>query len=176
MLSWRSWSGNTAQGGDVFNRLRAVPLSLVATAVVAAAWPASAFAATTPRLGTALNFAVLAGSTITNTGATVISGELGLRPGSSVTGFPPGSTTGTKHIADGVALQAKNDLVTAYTDAANSPTTADLTGTNLGGLELNPGVYSFSSSAQLTGSLTLSLHLQDREHADHREQLGGSAR
>ena len=116
------------------------------------------FAATQPRLGTALNFTVLAGSAITNTGPTVITGNLGLDPGtaSSVTGFPPGSVTGVKHTADAVALQAKNDLVTAYTDAATAPTTSNLTGKNLGGKNLTPGVYTFSSSAQLTGSLTLS--------------------
>ena len=137
---------------------RRASLLVLIAAVVAGVWPASAFAATQPRLGTALNFTVLAGSAITNTGPTVITGNLGLDPGtaSSVTGFPPGSVTGVKHTADAVALQAKNDLVTAYTDAATAPTTSDLTGTNLGGKNLTPGVYTFSSSAQLTGSLTLS--------------------
>ena len=137
---------------------RIVWLLVLITSVIAGAWPAAAFAATQPRLGTALNFAVLAGSTITNTGPSVITGNLGLSPGtaSSVTGFPPGSVTGTQHTADAVALQAKNDLVTAYTDAANAPTTSDLTGKDLGGMNLTPGVYTFSSSAQLTGPLTLS--------------------
>jgi len=73
-----------------------------------------------------------------------------------VTGFPPGSVTGTQHVADAVALQAKNDLVTAYTDAATSPSTSNLTGQDLGNKNLTPGVYTFSSSAQLTGPLTLS--------------------
>jgi hypothetical protein len=135
---------------------RIVPLVVVSTALMVGAWPVSAFAATSPRLGTALNFTALAGSTITNTGPTVVSGALGLDPGSAVTGFPPGRVTGTKHITDAVALQAKRGLVTAYNDAASSPTTSDLTGKNLGGKHLNPGVYAFSSSAQLTGSLTLS--------------------
>jgi hypothetical protein len=129
---------------------RRASLLVVIAAVIAGAWPATVFAATQPRLGTALNFTVLAGSAITNTGPTVITGNLGLDPGtaSSVTGFPPGSVTGVKHTADAVALQAKNDLKTAYTDAA--------TAQNLGGKNLTPGVYTFSSSAQLTGSLTLS--------------------
>ena len=135
---------------------RIVWLLVLITAGIAGAWPAAAFAATQPRLGTALNFAVLAGSTITNTGPTVITGNLGLSPGTAVTGFPPGSVTGTQHITDAVALQAQNDLVTAYTDAANAPTTSDLTGKDLGGKNLTPGVYTFSSSAQLTGPLTLS--------------------
>ena len=137
---------------------RVVWLLVLITAVIAGAWPAATFAATQPRLGTALNFAVLAGSAISNTGPTVITGDLGLSPGtaSSVTGFPPGTVTGTQHTADAVALQAQTDLVTAYTDAANAPTTSDLTGKDLGGKNLTPGVYTFSSSAQLTGPLTLS--------------------
>ena len=140
----------------MFQRSRVIPLVVVSTAILAGAWPMAALAATSPRLGTALNFTVLAGSTITNTGPTVIHGSLGLDPGTAVTGFPPGSVTGVKHITDAVALRAKNDLVTAYNDAANSPTTSDLTGKNLGGENLKPGVYKFSSSAQLTGTLTLS--------------------
>jgi Ice-binding-like len=140
----------------MLKRSRIVPLLVMTTAVIAGAWPAAAFAATQPRLGTALNFAVLAGSTITNTGPSVITGNLGLHPGTAVTGFPPGSVTGTKHVTDAVALQAKNDLVTAYTDAASSPSTSNLTGKDLGGKNLTPGVYTFSSSAQLTGPLTLS--------------------
>ena len=137
---------------------RRAAMLIVTAVVIVGAWPATVFAATQPRLGTALNFTVLAGSTITNTGPTVITGNLGLDPGtaSSVTGFPPGSVTGVKHTADAVALQAKNDLKTAYTDAATAPTTSNLTGKNLGGKNLTPGVYTFSSSAQLTGSLTLS--------------------
>jgi len=132
-------------------------LLVLIMAVIAGAWPAAAFAATQPRLGSAVNFAVLGGSTITNTGPTVITSNLGLSPGTAVTGFPPGSlVNGVQHVTDAVALQAQNDLVTAYNDAANAPTTSDLTGKDLGGKNLTPGVYKFSSSAQLTGPLTLS--------------------
>jgi len=140
------------------NNSRFVVLLAMITAVVAGAWPAGAFAATQPRLGTALNFTVLAGQTITNTGPSVITGNLGLSPGnaSSVTGFPPGQVTAVKHAADAVALQAKNDLVTAYNDAATAPVTSNLSGKDLGGMNLTPGVYKYSSSAQLTGPLTLS--------------------
>jgi hypothetical protein len=110
-------------------------------------------------LGTAGNFAVLAGSTVTNTNTpTVIEGgDVGVSPGSAITGFPPGSIVPpfTMHAADGAALQAQNDLTTAYNAAAGLVKTQDLTGTNLGGLTLTPGVYFFSSSAQLTGMLTL---------------------
>jgi hypothetical protein len=132
-----------------------VPLLAVVSAVVAGAWPVAALSATQPRLGTALNFTVLAGQTITNTGPTVITGQLGLSPGTSVTGFPPGSS-GTQHKTDAVAGLAQTDLVTAYNDAANAPTTSDMTSQNLAGKNLTPGVYAFSSAAYLNGPLTLS--------------------
>lgn len=131
-----------------------IALSMVASAVVLGAWPMAALAATQPRLGTAANFAVLAGSTITNTGPTVISGGLGLSPGSAVTGFPPGTAT-VQHKTDAVALRAKNALVTAYNDLASWRATRSMTGLDLGGKTLTAGVYTFSSSAQLTGTLTL---------------------
>ena len=133
----------------------AVPIAALALLYVATV-PASAAGARMPRLGTALNFTAVAGSTVTNTGPSVITGNLGLDPGSAVTGFPPGRVTGVKDIANAVALNAKRDLVTAYTDAATAPATSDLTGKNLGGKQLTPGVYKFDSSAQLTGTLTLS--------------------
>jgi Ice-binding-like/PEP-CTERM motif len=109
-------------------------------------------------LGTAGNFVVLAGTTVTNTGPTVIDGgDVGVSPGSAITGFPPGSTVPpfTLHAADTVAAQAQSDLTTAYNAAAGLAPTQDLTGQDLGGLTLTPGVYFFSSSAQLTGTLTL---------------------
>jgi len=106
-------------------------------------------------LGTAGNFAVLAGSTVTNTGPSVISGSVGLAPGSAVTGFPPGIVlAGTTQIANGVALQAKNDLVTAYNDAAGRSSTATVSG-DLAGRTLTPGVYTSASSLGLSGQLTL---------------------
>ncbi len=111
------------------------------------------------QLGTAGSFAVLAGSTVTNTGTTVIHGNLGLSPGppTAVIGFPPGIVVppGTIHAADAVAAQAQSDLTTAYNTAAGLTRTGTLTGTDLGGLTLTPGVYFFESSAQLTGPLTL---------------------
>jgi hypothetical protein len=107
-------------------------------------------------LGTASTFGVLGGSTVTNTGPTVVTGDLGVSPGSSVTGFPPGVVTGgTIHAADAVAAQAQADLTTAYNTAAGTPCGVDLTGQNLGGLTLTPGVYCFTASAALTGTLTL---------------------
>jgi Ice-binding-like/HYR domain len=107
-------------------------------------------------LGTAENFGVLGGSTVTNTGPTIVQGNLGVSPGSAVTGFPPGIVIGGAiHANDAVAMQAQNDLTTAYNNIAATPCTVDLTGQDLGGLTLTPGIYCFSSSAQLTGALTL---------------------
>ncbi len=82
---------------------------------------------------------------------------MGITPGSAITGFPSGSVVlpFTTHAADPVALQAQSDLTTAYNTAAGLAPTQDLTGQDLGGLTLPPGIYFFSSSAQLTGTLTL---------------------
>ena len=109
-------------------------------------------------LGNADSFAVLAGTTVTNTGLTVINGNVGVWQGTAVTGFPPGIiTNGTQHLGDAFAQQAQVDLATAYNFAAGEacPAANVLTGTDLGGLVLTPGVYCFASSAQLTGTLTL---------------------
>jgi len=107
-------------------------------------------------LGTADPFAVLAGSTVTNTGPTTIHGSLGLWPGTAITGFPPGSVSGgTIHATDAVAMQAQHDLTTAYNFAAGEVCNGNLTGQDLGGLALTSGVYCFDSSAQLTGTLIL---------------------
>jgi Ice-binding-like len=93
---------------------------------------------------------------VTNTGATTVGGNLGVDPGLAVTGFPPGLVAGgTIHSGDGVALQAQSDTATAYNALAGEALTVDLTGQDLGGKTLVPGVYRYSSSAQLTGALTL---------------------
>ena len=112
-------------------------------------------AQTAPPLGVAGSFAILGGSTVTNTGASIIVGDVGLFPGTSITGFPPGIITGTVQINNAVAQQAQSDLTTAYNNLAGQAFNTDLTGQNLGGLTLTPSVYRFSTSAQLTGTLTL---------------------
>ena len=106
-------------------------------------------------LATAGSFGVLGGSTVTNTGNTVVNGNVGVSPGTAVTGFPPGTAMGITYSAGGVAAGAQSDATAAYNGLAGMAATKYLTGTNLGGLTLTPGVYDFASSAQLTGILTL---------------------
>jgi hypothetical protein len=105
-------------------------------------------------LGTADSFAVLAGSTVTNTGESEISGDLGVSPGSAVVGFPPGIVTnGVIHAGNAVAEQAQSDLTTAYNEAAGRSTTATVT-EDLAGQTLLSGVYTGGALA-LNGALTL---------------------
>ncbi|MDB5351015.1 MAG: hypothetical protein JWN86_2262 [Planctomycetota bacterium] len=107
-------------------------------------------------LGAAKSFAVLGATTVTNTGLTSIVGDVGVSPGSAITGFPPGIvTSGSLHAGDAVAAQAHADLATAYGVLAGETSTVNLTGQPLGGLTLAPGVYHFDTSAALAGILTL---------------------
>ncbi len=130
-------------------RIAIIGLAAVATIALAG----TVLAAASVNLGTAKSFAVLAGTTITNTGATTIKGDVGLDPGAAVTGFTTVTLTGTKHVADAVALSAKNALVTAYNAAAGA-TPVNQVPTELGGTTLKPGVYA-SATLGLTGTLTL---------------------
>ena len=100
-------------------------------------------------------FAVLGATTVTNTGLTGITGDVGVGPGTAITGFPPGKFTGRIQSANAVAANAQANALKAYNAAIALAPTRDLTGRDLGGLTLGPGVYKFSSSAQLTGTLTL---------------------
>jgi hypothetical protein len=109
-------------------------------------------------LGSAGNFKILAGSTVTNTGLTTIAGgDLGLSPGSAVTGFPPGTliTPAVMHVTDSIAAQAQIDLTTAYNYAAGLPGGATLAG-DLSGLTITPGLYTNASTVLLSaGNVTL---------------------
>ncbi|MEI6499864.1 MAG: ice-binding family protein [Armatimonadota bacterium] len=102
-------------------------------------------------------FAVLAGSTVTNTDlVTTVNGDLGVSPGTEVTGFPPGIVVGTMHKTDPAAAQAKLDLTAAYNDAAGRSTAPITVAGNLGGKTLTPGLYKSTSSLAVTsGDLTL---------------------
>ncbi len=114
----------------------------------------SALGATaTVGLGSAAPFSVLAGSTVTNTGPTTMFGDLGLYPGTSVTGAP--HVLGATHVDDAVAIEAKNNLTTAYNNAASRPSSGSA-GTDLAGQTFSPGVRTASSSLLLSsGSVTL---------------------
>ena len=128
----------------------------VATTAAMTTFGGVASAAHAPvELGTADSFAVLAGSTVTNTGPSTIAGDLGLSPGSSVTGFPPGTVTGgTQHVSDDVAIQAKADLTTAYNDAAGRAVTGTVSA-DLGGQTFVDGTYFQATDMALTGTVTL---------------------
>lgn len=128
-------------------------LSFVMIGALYGASPASAM----PILGSAQNFAVLGASTVTNTGTTQIWGGLGVDPGSAITGFPPGNVAGGAiYGPGGVSNLAQSDALTAYNLFFNMPSTRNLTGQDLGTVGiLQPGVYHFDTSAQLTGTLTL---------------------
>ena len=141
-------------------------LGVGAAAVLMSFGGLAVLAATTVSLGTATSFAVLAGTTVTNTGSSTISGDLGVDPGSAVVGAPLVEAPYSTFTADSVALGAKNDLTTAYNQAATGEGTATQVGTNVGdltGLTLTSGVYQTGTipgtpndgAMSLSGTLTL---------------------
>lgn len=105
-------------------------------------------------LGRATSFAVLASSTVTNTGPTEVTGDLGVSSGSSVTGFPPGIVIGTQNVGNAVAIQAQTDVTAAYGQLSALTPTDSIVYTELGGRSLVPGVYT-AGVASITGNLTL---------------------
>ncbi|HWY51223.1 MAG TPA: ice-binding family protein [Chthoniobacterales bacterium] len=127
--------------------------ALIIFGLLATSWSAAAIVVP---LGAADSFAVLGASTVTNTGATVVTGDLGVSPGTSVTGFGPGVVlNGSIHSNDTLAMQAHADAATAYGQLVGETFTTDLSGQNLGSMILTPGVYHFNTTAQLTGTLIL---------------------
>jgi hypothetical protein len=117
---------------------------------------ASACSQGTVALRSAASYAVLAGSTLTNTGATTVTGNLGVSPGTAVTGFPPGTVSGTVHAGDAAAAGAIANLTIAYNDAAGRTLCPVTLAGNLGGLTLTHGLYKSTSSLEISsGDLTL---------------------
>jgi type VI secretion system secreted protein VgrG len=106
------------------------------------------------------NFALLGGTAVSNTGSTIIDGDIGSGAANGVTGFPPGVDTGTIYEADTVTNQAGLDLIKAANGLFGMASTQNETGTNLGGLTLLPGVYTFTGTAALNGILTLNANNQ----------------
>lgn len=108
-----------------------------------------------PILGSAESFAVIGASAVNNTGNTFIFGDIAVAPGTALTGGASLTQTGAVYLGNSVALQAQSDALNAYNMQIAKPFTSDLSGQDLGGLTLHPGVYYFSHSAQLNGTLTL---------------------
>jgi Ice-binding-like len=136
------------------NKMRRSLISVSLAALVILIWPATALAAVLPPLGTAGNYAVIAGTTVTSTGASWITGQVALAPGSSITGFPPG-TSGHRDVANPAAVAAQANLTTAYLNAkGQTPCTPK--GVNLGGLTLTAGIYC-NGTMGITGGQTLTL-------------------
>ncbi|MEY2510587.1 MAG: type secretion system secreted protein VgrG [Verrucomicrobiota bacterium] len=139
-------------------RINALRLGLVLRSFLAVtALSTLATHAQAQSLGSAENFAVLGASTVTNTGASHFDSSVGVSPGSAITGFPPGIIiNGGLHAADPTATQAHADYAAAYTAFAGlvSPPANDLTGADLGGKTLTPGVYRYATSATSNGLLT----------------------
>ena len=135
----------------------ATPGAALLAAAALAMVPSAAHAApgTPVPLGAASTFVVLAGETITNTGATTLGGDIGVAPGSAVTGEETITLVGgVNRTGEAVTTQAKTDLVTAY-NAASAQSPDPLGGVELGGLTLEPGVYDTGGVIELNGNLTL---------------------
>lgn len=159
---------STSPQPDTMRRIRRVrsttvglcmALAVGAMATLAPAAPASAGIVPTVDLHTAANYSVIANSTVTNTGSSVLDGSVGLSPGTSVTGFPPGIVTPPAIIdaASSSSLQAQIDLTTAYNDAAGRSVEFTEPNPDLAGRTLVPGVYAAAAKAPLglTGRLVL---------------------
>jgi hypothetical protein len=135
--------------------MSAAAAGLLLLGTLSLASPASAAEAPVG-LGTAQGYSVLAGQTVTNTGASFLPANVGVSPGSAITGFPPGilGASAVQHAADAAALQAQSDLTTAYNSAAGRASSANV-GAAIGVQTLVGGVYTASSALDLTGALTL---------------------
>jgi hypothetical protein len=155
-------TSDAATDTDASNPSTATPTSDAATSADASK-PSTApsdastgAGAVAPSLGSASSFAVLGASTVTCTNMSAVTGDVGVSPGTAITGFAPSCTvTGTIHAGDAVATQAHTDLATAYGALKAVSCQHNLTGQDLGGQTLAPGVYCFNTTVGLTGALTL---------------------
>ena len=144
-----------ARGHAGYSWLAGVPVIITAMSVFMATQPAQA-AATEVNLGTAASFAVLGGSTVTNTGPTLISGgDLGLSPGTSVTGITPANFTPPAQEDLPDSAQAQTDLTAAYTQAMNETPATTIPGSAISGETLTPGIYSAAAALSVDGAVTL---------------------
>ncbi len=134
--------------------VRFVSTLAVATVAVSAGSSAALAAEATVGLGTAASYSVLGASTVTNTNVTNLSGDLGVSPGSAITGFPPGIVAGATHTTDAAAAQAQADALVAYNDASGR-TFVSTGQVDLGGLTLTTGAYDTGGVIGITGTLTL---------------------
>jgi hypothetical protein len=141
----------TTGAADTFgNSLAANKVTSFTTSSSACSPPAGAIA-----LGASCSFGILAATpAVTNVGPTNVSGDVGIWPALAITGFPPGTLTGTQHAGDPVAMTAQGDLTTAYNNAAGAAGGAALTA-DIGGQTLAPGVYKATTTLGITGDLTL---------------------
>ena len=143
---------------EMNNRTKSFGLRLVrGLSIACAALISFATQSNGQSLGAAATFGVLGASTVTNSGASVIAGDVGVSPGSAITGFPPGIViNGDIHAADGPATQAHADFATAYNYYAGLPfpPANNLTDQDLGGMTLTPGIYHFNVAATSNGALT----------------------
>lgn len=133
--------------------MAATAVIVVAPALVGAAGTAQA-TGTAVALGSAATYSVLAGDSVSNGGATLVSGDLGTSPTSSISGFPPGTIDGNQHAGDSAAQQATTDFHAAYHDAATRATTGSLA-SELNGATFGPGVYAAAAGLTVTGTMTL---------------------
>jgi hypothetical protein len=161
-------------GNKLFGNRGAAPSDFVwtFTAGVAAPLPGSGPAAV--NLRSAATFVILAGAGVTNTGATIINGDLGSSPTGTLNGFPPGIVNGKIHMADPIAAQAKLDLTTAFNDAQGRSLNAISLPGDLGGLTLAPGLYVNSSSSGISGSGKLTLDAQGNPNATWIFKMGST--
>ncbi|MDQ6754440.1 MAG: ice-binding family protein [Actinomycetota bacterium] len=137
----------------VFGGAAVSTLALVLVGALVGQSPANAADAPVG-LGTVAAYSVLGGQTVTNTGPTTMVGELGVSPGTAITGFPPGVAAGATHAGDAQAAKAQSDLTTAYDDAAGRAPTASVAG-DLVGKTLTAGVYKSTGTLDVSGALTL---------------------